>query len=373
MADKDVKTDDKGETLPEHARSIEQSIQDAIKQHAEPAETNETEVETDDTATGGDEAETIEAESEATDTADETGPEDKIDDVSRETSGEKEPEPIELPEDFPEEKRAAFEAMPREAQEWALNEYKSFQAGFTKKTQELAGDKKFKEKYGWAEQIFAPLEQALMMHGLTPQQYVGQLLAIQQGLQTNPEQTIKHLAQQRGVALDGLQEADEYQDPEIRALKEEIANLRQGLTVREQTEAQNQQSHLMDQIRLFGTEKDADGNLTHPHFDAVMDDMARLAVYQRNQGIQPELNQLYEQAVWSNPEVRQTLLDEQKKSLTAEDAGKKQAKATKAKKAAKSVTKTSEPGSDKQAVDFSKMSIEQTVRHHMEKSEPKRI
>jgi hypothetical protein len=57
-------------------------------------------------------------------------------------------------------------------------------------------------------------------------------------------------------------------------------------------------------IDNFADEKDAQGNLLHPHFDAVLPQVIEL--YQANPN--RDLREAYETAVWMNPQLRQTMI-----------------------------------------------------------------
>lgn len=115
------------------------------------------------------------------------------------------------------------------------------------------------------------------------------------------------------------------------------------MAARSQREAE---SRVMSAIDSFKDAKDASGNLLHPHFSAVEDQMTRLAVAARASGTPvPSLDELYDQAVWANTSTRQAMFEAQRaadeaqrKAADAERAKEARAKAERAKRAASSVT-----------------------------------
>lgn len=80
--------------------------------------------------------------------------------------------------------------------------------------------------------------------------------------------------------------------------------------------------NLIDSIRVFGQQTDRDGNLLHPYFDEVQQQVFALL----DRGIATDINQAYENALWLNPTVRVQLVQKEINAQAAE--------AEKAKKAA---------------------------------------
>jgi hypothetical protein len=154
-------------------------------------------------------------------------------------------------------------------------------------------------------------------------------------LQQNPAQTIQGLAQTYGIDLS--QKQAENVDPTFQALQNEVASLRSQIAQTNQAQQQQASSNLFEQVNAFSQEKDAIGNLKHPHFETVRKDMSVLV----GSGRAKTLAEAYELAVRLHPDIhdktleqsilakQKTAEDEQKKKAT-EDAQKKAAQAKKA-------------------------------------------
>ena len=123
---------------------------------------------------------------------------------------------------------------------------------------------------------------------------------------------------------------DEYADPEVKALKQQVAQLT-GFIQNQQTQQQSQvEASTQSLIDQFAQETDANGNLKHPHFEKVRGVMGTLI----SSNNAKDLNTAYEMAVYADPELRQ----EQVKAMAAaqsQDNVKTEA-VKKAKKAARS-------------------------------------
>ena len=80
--------------------------------------------------------------------------------------------------------------------------------------------------------------------------------------------------------------------------------LEQRVSQQDAAAAQQQQNQLIGQIEAFRDTTDADGNIVNVHFDAVIDHIT--GMYQS--GYRGQLTDAYEQACWTNPEVRQKMI-----------------------------------------------------------------
>lgn len=61
-------------------------------------------------------------------------------------------------------------------------------------------------------------------------------------------------------------------------------------------------------LRASVEERDDEGRLVRPYFGEVEPIMTQLAQVDVSNGRQPELNDLYERAIWSHPAVREKVL-----------------------------------------------------------------
>jgi hypothetical protein len=146
-----------------------------------------------------------------------------------------------------------------------------------------------------------------------------QLLAAHKYLREDPQQALRWLAKSYGVDLTAVNDdtatEDEYADPQMKAMQQQIAQL-QGTITNQQQQAQNmQKQEVQAMIDNFQTAKDADGNLKHPHFDVVQNQMSGLI----SSGVAKDIASAYDMAVYANPETRAKVLDEQVKKTTKQE------------------------------------------------------
>jgi hypothetical protein len=121
--------------------------------------------------------------------------------------------------------------------------------------------------------------------------------------------------------IEGLSEED-LKDPAIRSFADTIGKtfsdlqaLRGELNQMRQQDADRQNAEVLKvsrwQIDSFADEKDAQGNLKHPHFDAVLEHMIEL--YRANP--ERDLQQAYDMAIWAVPSIRANLIAAERNSV----------------------------------------------------------
>ena len=229
-----------------------------------------------------------------------------------------------------------------------MRRHKEMEGHFTKQTQENA---EAIRSYEHISQVMAPFKQAMAQAGLNEGQVIQRWAAAENMLNTNPQQGIKQLAQMYKVDLvalagsqddgsdsyDTAQTASNQPSQEFVNLQNEVSGMRQSM----QTQAQTDSANL---ISKFVSEKDSEGNLLRPYFEELEGDIAQLATAKRATGQSIDLQELYEQASWSNPSTREKLQSSQqsaeatqRKAQEKKRADAKRSKASKAKKAASTV------------------------------------
>lgn len=241
--------------------------------------------------------------------------EESDDSTEEESGGEEEETLIEAPQHWSQEDRDQFNQLDNTGRELLLNRYKSMEADYTRKTQDIAEIR---------NAIPEDLKQQIRLQGKTEGQYIRGLAAADQYLNKNPLEGIKWLMSNYGVSPEQLGMEDD--DPSISALRQEITELKQQLQTRDQ---QTQSQALNQTIQGFAQEIDDNGNLKHPHFEKLQTEMAVIL----NAGKAQTLEDAYEQALWLDPQTRQTLLSEQNKKAEQEAEKRRKEKAKKAKKA----------------------------------------
>jgi hypothetical protein len=181
--------------------------------------------------------------------------------------------------------------------------------------------------------------------GLKPEQAVGLLLQAQAKLDADPANAIQEIANAYGVDLAqvyGGKQQQPAQAPQgeqtdyIRTLESKIANLERGLgytyqtvEVQRQAEVQRANATLAKLVEDFAKDK--------TDFAEIEDDVARQArvIKEENPNLEPQavLQKAYEQARWSNPDLRARLIAEQAKQQQEAEEQKRKTEADKAKKA----------------------------------------
>ena len=234
------------------------------------------------------------------------------------------PEVLEPPARWSAADREKFAKLSREAQEIVLERHREMEADYTRKTMELAEQRKPLDEFA---KIFEPYKQQLELAGRTPAQVTQQLLAAQKFLETNPLEGLKWLAQSYNIDLNNLVQpkADEtYTDPELKSLRDELNQLKQERQRESQMQKQAEAQAIQKQINDFKDSKDANGQPKYPHFDRVRSLMGPLVAEGKT------LEQAYELASYTLPEVRERIASEAAKAAQAE-AFKKAEEARKAK------------------------------------------
>ena len=292
------------------ADALTQAMAEAESEAPEPTETEEA------VAVSQDEAAEEVVEEEVEETELEATEEDDDD-------GEEPATVFQAPEHWSSDERTQFESLPPEAQEVLLARDKAFQTGYQEKAQSIAA----------ITDAIKPWEQSLAQRGLTPEQAIRTLFAAQHQLDTDAVGGILQIAQNYGV-LDQLQakfapetDDDDFTDPGIKALQQEIRDLKNQVTQTTQGIQQQQTQTVQQQIESFQNAKDDKGELLHPHFEDAMPMI--LAAVQSGD----TLDAAYDKAKWSVPAYRESL--EQKTTEKTEAAKAKKVK--QAKRAARGV------------------------------------
>jgi hypothetical protein len=257
---------------------------------------------------------------------------------------------LEAPKHWPQKRRDAFGRFvgekPDLAKEW-LDHTKELEGEFTRKSQEHADHRKFADS---VREHFTPEErERFKQNGSSEAQAVGWLTQMYRSAEADPAAYVQWFMQQKGLNPQqlfpnlgqgqpngqGNSAQDEWTDPEVLKLREELGSLKSQyqqhqayLQNQEATRRAESQQTIGRTIQQFAEAADETGNPVHPHFQAVEERMAW--ELQNN----PELMSLplgveklkaaYDIAVWANPTTRQAMLDATRNAEMA-DAAKRQA------------------------------------------------
>ena len=127
---------------------------------------------------------------------------------------------------------------------------------------------------------------------------------------------VQKLAKDYQVDLAGLTGGDEWEDPAVAALRQQMqaqaAQVQeQALQVRQHLIGIQRDHHLRE-ITALESEKNAKGEPTNPHLGIVANDIARIAYAERAAGRPiPPLKQMYDLAVQHNPQAKALIAKQQ--------------------------------------------------------------
>lgn len=242
------------------------------------------------------------------------------------------PTPVAAPEALTPAEREAFAKLPPEAQTLVAQQI-----------QQIAHERQF---YGEMAPAMQQVQAAAQHFRAHPSQVLEAWAQVQRNLLQDPAAAIKGLAQQFGVDLSKIgsptqqAEQDVYVDPQVAALRQELANVQRFVQSQQQREQQAQRQREEAEVRAvsstvqdFAVAKDDAGQPKYPHFEAVRGHMAALI----SAGAAKDLADAYEQAVWSNPDLRQQLLAAQQQQQDRQQQAAKRQQAERARSAAASV------------------------------------
>ena len=257
-----------------------------------------------------------------------------------ESEGEPAPDALAAPSTWPAEHREAFSDLPEEQQNFMLQREKERDAAFTRKTTELAEQRR--EVEGVAG-VLAPYKEQMRAHGISEAEYISRLMSYDNALRQNPQAAIGQLAQHYGINLSNDSGADWVDetppDPQFQQLQQQLNNTNAELNSLKQGQINREHHQLVGQVEGFATETDSKGNLKHPHFEAVRERMGRLV----NAGETTDLQEAYEKAVRMDDDLFKQTLQAERKAVATQEEGRRKAAVDKAKKAAPGRTSGTPP------------------------------
>ena len=246
------------ESIPSKEETQTSSLPD-IPEDTKAETTEEGSEELDQKATGEEE----ETPTEEVSTSEETTEEAEETEESQDTS-------LSAPENWNSEDREMFDSLPLNAKERLLKREKEMTSDYTRKTQDLAENRK---KFEALEGVLEPARQMILSTGISEAEYVSRLIAADTALKQNPLMALKQIAQGLGVNLSSLNEDNESgifseeQNPHIAQLQQELQTVRTELGNIRQTNIRAQTAQHEETINTFASSKDQSGNLLYPHFE----------------------------------------------------------------------------------------------------------
>lgn len=250
-------------------------------------------------------------------------------DVEATPDGEPEPDALAAPKTWPAEHREAFEHLPEDQRSFMLQREQERDAAFTRKTTDLAEQRRQVESL---QGVLAPYKQQMQAHGISEAEYVSRLMTYDNALRQNPKLALQNLAQHYGIKLSGDSGVDYVEetpsDPQILQLQQQLNQTQAHIQTMQQSQVMAQQQQLVDQVESFSTAKDAKGNLKHPHFEKLRERMGRLV----NAGETTDLNEAYGMALRLDNDLYNEAIANERNDVSKKADDRRKAAVQKAKK-----------------------------------------
>ena len=276
------------------------------------------------------------------------------DDQSDSEDSEENPDNVEASENFTESKLEApknwsddvkkvFDTLPRESQEFMIKRDKEMTSDYTKKTQDLAEQRKNIEAL---DKVLQPARQNIQATGIGEAEYISRLLNADQALRTNPKMALRQLAQGYGINLSSLEDESESwndPDPQYAQLLQQNQQIMAELNQFKQQNMQSTVAQTEQTVEQFSTKTDADGNLLHPHFDKVRVKMGNLI----DAGEAKGLDDAYAKAVRLDDDLYAEALKASQLSVKKQEDSKRKKAVEKARKVKPSASANPPKGSVK--------------------------
>jgi hypothetical protein len=210
--------------------------------------------------------------------------------------------------------KAKFAELPPEIQQEVIRREGDYNKGLQRNA-ELA-------QFGRSlAEVINPYQAMLAAEGADPITVVSEMMRTAYLLRNAPApqkvQLFKQVAQQFGVDLASLTAEEPYVDPQIAALQARQQQLEQYLQQQAlQAQQQSQYAQAQETSRLTSEIDAFAADPAHPHFEELRPAMAALL----KAGLAQDLADAYEQATWTRPDIRSSLLEQQEAKRKVEAA-----------------------------------------------------
>jgi len=215
------------------------------------------------------------AEEEIRDRADESAPHDEAVEVSAETdevSAESDSQVATAPQSMSAKDREAFYTLPPDSQKWISDRVREQQADYTKKTMEVAEQRKYYEDL---DKVATSRREQFAVNGMSVAQGFEQLLSLSDFAQRDPLGFTNHLLESRGYSLSDLVDQQNAggappSDPQIVDLQQRIAAQEGHIARQEDQHLQQQGQVVTGVINEFASK--------HPFYEELHDEMVPIVV-----------------------------------------------------------------------------------------------
>ena len=227
---------------------------------------------------------------------------------------------VEAPAEWPSDHRAQFGKLPPPMQQFFMDRHKAMEAAHTRRSQDIAPLRNL-------EQQWRPHLQAI---GAQLPQVANQAMEFDYAMRSAASNDQKldvliNLGRQYGVDFNGggaagggqwndendkfgvARQVQEMQQPIVQQLRQfgdQLGRIQTQGTTFQQAQAQRELARAEQLVSEFQNRKDAKGNLAHPFYADVEQDMKVLAQAWKASGRPLDISELYKQACWMNPAVR---------------------------------------------------------------------
>ena len=235
---------------------------------------------------------------------------------------------LEAPKNWTADVKKVFDTLPAESQEFMIKRDKEMTSDYTKKTQELAEQRKNIEAL---DKVLQPARQAINATGIGEAEYISRLLNADNALRTNPKMALRQLAQGYGIDLSSMNEESESwndPDPQYAQLMQQNQQIMQELNNFKQQNIQSTVAQTEQTVEQFSNKTNAEGKLMHPHFDKVRVKMGNLI----DAGEAKGLDDAYSKAVRLDDDLYAEAIKTSKLSVKKQEDSKRKAAVEKARK-----------------------------------------
>lgn len=209
------------------------------------------------------------------------------------------------PADWTSDDQAAFNALTPEGKQFVAKQLGAYQTAYQ---EQMAG---LQEHVGLLQNVYNAAQELNVKPDFLVDHFFGTYDTLANGTPAQKKAALKQLANDFGITkasdLRGG-ENDRQVDPEVAQLKQQLAQVQGHLGQRQTLEQQQQGAAAQAELVAFANAKDENGQLKHPFFGDVLDDMKMLADVAAQNGMQVNLDDLYDQAIHMNPTVRAKVL-----------------------------------------------------------------
>ena len=235
---------------------------------------------------------------------------------------------ITAPQSMSVKDREAFYTLPPESQQWISDRVKSQEADYTRKTMEVAEQRKI---YDRLEQAIAPRRQQFAMSGMDDSTAIGQLLALSDYAESDPVGFSRYLLNQRGIPISALTEpgVENHVDPQMLAMQNRLQGFENHFSQQQAQQEQQEGAVVSGVIDGFASD--------NPFYSELESEMIPIvsALRESKPGLTSEqyLATAYKMAVAANDEVAAKINVDVKAKSEAERISKAKKQSTAAKRA----------------------------------------